>query len=191
MMMDEREIDLLNFYRASELHGGLVLGQLAQRVCDPYLFGQLARHAAEEVVHAELWARTIADVGGELRPVRRTYQVRYGERVGPIRSLFQVLALTQVFERRVYRHFLGHARRPGTPAAVRATLLRMVDEEKDHLCWVKEWLDAQEARRGDAVRDTLERYAAIDAEIYRELIAEYGLRFRFGAAARGAAEDAA
>ena len=37
-------------------------------------------------------------------------------------TAMQVLALTQVFERRVYRHFLDHLARPGTHACVRRTL---------------------------------------------------------------------
>lgn len=173
-MIDPRELDWLNFYRASELHGGLVLGQLALRVRDARLVEQLTRHAAEEVVHSELWAHTIREVGGAVHPVRRTYQTLYAEAVGPVRSLFQVLALTQVFERRVYRHFIAHARRRGTHPAVRATLLRMVDEEKDHLGWVREWLDVQEARRGDEVRSTMAHYTAIDEDIYERLLREYG-----------------
>ena len=38
MEIPPRELDFLNFYRASELHGGLILGQVARRVraaCSP------------------------------------------------------------------------------------------------------------------------------------------------------------
>ena len=37
MLDTQRELDLLNFYRASELHGGLILGQIARRARDPRL----------------------------------------------------------------------------------------------------------------------------------------------------------
>jgi demethoxyubiquinone hydroxylase (CLK1/Coq7/Cat5 family) len=173
MEIDARELNWLNFYRASELHGGLVLGQLALRVREAALLDQLTRHAAEEVVHAQLWTETIIAVGGAPRPVRRTYQSYYAAAVGGLGSLFQVLALTQVFERRVYRHFTEHERRPGTHPAVRATLRRMLDEEKDHLCWVKRWLDEQEARRPGVVRRTMATYAAIDEQVYRAVVEEY------------------
>jgi demethoxyubiquinone hydroxylase (CLK1/Coq7/Cat5 family) len=176
MDIDPRELGWLNFYRASELHGGLVLGQLALRVREPRLIDELTRHSAEEVVHARLWTDTILAVGGTPRPVRRTYQARYAELLGGVRSLFQVLALTQVFERRVYRHFTAHERRPGTHPAVRATLARMLEEEKGHLSWVRDWLEEQEARRPGVVQRTLAGYAAVDRQVYDAVVAEYGYR---------------
>jgi rubrerythrin len=185
MQITERELGWLNFYRASELQGGLVLGQLAQRVRDPYLLEQLTRHSAEEVMHADLWTRAIVQVGGRTRPVSRTYQSRYVEEIGAIGSVFQVLALTQVFERRVYCHFLEHERRPGTHPVVRATLRRMIEEEKEHLSWVKHWLDAERLRRGDVVRRTMARFEALDERVYRALIHEYG--FSAGVPREGAA----
>src|SRR5688572_5016784 len=152
MQITELELTWLNFYRASELHGGLILGQLVRRVRDPHLILNLTRHSAEEVMHAQLWTETILAVGGRPAPVRDTYQRRLAGRVGAPASVFQVLALTQVFERRVYRHFILHARMTGTHPIVRACLERMVEEEKDHLSWVKQWLDDEGARRGVDVR---------------------------------------
>ena len=167
------ELRRLDFYRASELHGGLLLGRLVPRARDPALMLDLTRHAAEEVAHAQLWTETILAVGGRPRPVVETYQARCARAVGPVTSLFEVLALTQVFERRVYQHFMDHARLTGTHPVVRATLLRMVDDEKDHLSWVKAWLDREEAR-GRPVRQTLDRFGEVDAALYEELTREYG-----------------
>lgn len=176
MQITERELRWLNFYRASELEGGLVLGQLARRVRDPELMLRLIRHAAEEVAHAELWTATILEVGGEPSPTTDTYQQRYARALGVPRSTVEVLALTQVFERRVYRHFLDHSRRPGTHPAVRRTLLRMVEEEKDHLNWVKHWLDAAVSRRPGHVEQLMHRFGRADEIIYSEVTAEYGFR---------------
>ena len=170
------ELARLNFYRASELQGGLVLGQLVRRVRDPELMAELTRHSAEEVVHAQLWTETILTVGGTPRPVRDTYQSHYARAIGAPASVLQVLALTQVFERRVYRHFLGHARVRGTHPVVRATLERMCEEEKHHLSWVKLWLDREETRRPGRVRQLMARYAAVDDMVYAQLTAEYGFR---------------
>jgi hypothetical protein len=50
MDITTRELGFLNFYRASELHGGLILGQLARRARGSALVLDLTRHAAEEVV---------------------------------------------------------------------------------------------------------------------------------------------
>ena len=176
MEISNTELRWLNFYRASELHGGLLLGQLVRRVRDPDLMLDLTRHSAEEIVHAQLWTETILAVGGRPRPVRDTYQARYSADVGFTTSALDVLTLTQVFERRVYRHFIDHARRPGTHPEVRRTLLRMIDEEKSHLEWVKRWLDEQAERRPHAVRDRMRHFSRVDERVYQRLITDYGYR---------------
>ena len=172
----QRELTLLNFYRASELHGGLILAQVARRARDGNLVLQLLRHAAEEVEHARLWTETIIAVGGRVEPVRRTYQAFYAETIGCQVGMLEVLALTQVFERRVYRHFLEHRRRAGTHPMVAKALGQMIEEEKSHLSWVKEWLDEQEATRGALVTELMARYAAVDDRIYDAVTAELGWR---------------
>ena len=62
MFVDNAELSLLNFYRASELHGGLILGQMVRRTRDAELIMQLTKHSAEEVMHALLWTETILHV---------------------------------------------------------------------------------------------------------------------------------
>jgi bacterioferritin (cytochrome b1) len=176
MDITPRELDFLNFYRASELHGGLILGQVARRARGSELVLDLTRHSAEEVMHAQLWTETILAVGGRVRPVRETYQARYARFVGTPVALVEVLTLTQVFERRVYRHFTEHLHRPATHPRVRATLVRMLEEEKGHLRWVKRWLDEQERARGSVVADALSRYTAADALVYEEMTKELGWR---------------
>ena len=171
------EISLLNFYRASELHGGLILGQMVRRTRDPDLILNLTKHSAEEVMHAQLWTETIIAVGGKPAPVRDTYQTRYVEAVGTPLTMLEVLALTQVFERRVYRHFMLHLRVPGVHPIVAQTLQRMIEEERGHLSWVKHWLDDRAKEKGELVRDVMRRYAAVDRQIYDTLSSEYGLRW--------------
>ena len=168
------ELSWLDFYRASELHGGLVLGRLAQRVRDGALALQLLRHSAEEVEHALLWAETSLALGGRLRPAPRTYQEGYAAVLGPPRTIVEVLALTQVFERRVYRHFTRHLRRPGTHPLVAATLHRMLEEERDHLGWVRRWLDERPDR--EETEAMLARYAAADELLYQEFLTLYRWR---------------
>ena len=173
MQIGTMELKRLNFYRACELHGGLMLGQLVRRVRDPELIVMLTRHSADEYAHARLWTDTILELGGEPEPVRSTYQSRLGRIVGAPASVFQVLALSQVFERRVFRHFTQHARLPGTHPVVRAVLERMIDEEKVHLSWMRDWLQVESARRRVNVNDLLSRFALADARVYGELLYEY------------------
>lgn len=177
MPVTSSEIALLNFYRASELHGGLILGQMVRRTRDPQLILSLTRHSAEEVMHAQLWTETIIAIGGRPAPVRDTYQARYAEAVGTPLTLLEVLALTQIFERRVYRHFTLHLRVPGLHPLVAATLQQMLEEERGHLSWVKHWLDEQAKHRGQDVRNVLQRYVLADQRIYEALSSEYGLRW--------------
>lgn len=176
MFVDSAELSLLNFYRASELHGGLILGQMVRRTRDPELILQLTRHSAEEVMHALLWTETIIAVGGKPAPVRDTYQNRYVEIVGTPLTLLEVLALTQVFERRVYRHFTLHLRQPRVHPVVAKTLQRMLDEERGHLSWVKTWLDEQSRQRGKEVTDVIRRYQVADQRVYDALSIQYGFR---------------
>ena len=176
MMPSRNEIDLLNFYRASELHGGLILGQMVRRTRDPELILRLTQHSAEEVMHAQLWTETIVAIGGKPAPVRDTYQTRYAEEVGTPISMLEILALTQVFERRVYRHFTLHLRRPDVHPTVAATLRRMLDEERGHLTWVKHWLDKQAATRPSEVREVMRRYSEVDERVYAAISTEYGWR---------------
>jgi bacterioferritin (cytochrome b1) len=170
------DIALLNFYRASELHGGLILGQMVRRTRDSELILNLTRHSAEEVMHAQLWTETILAIGGRPAPVRETYQTRYAEEVGTPLTMLEILALTQVFERRVYRHFMSHLRQPDLHPVVAATLRRMLDEERGHLTWVKHWLDKQSATRPTEVAEVMRRYADADERIYATLSAQYGWR---------------
>ncbi|MGH7505218.1 MAG: ferritin-like domain-containing protein [Longimicrobiales bacterium] len=164
----------LNFYRASELHGGLILARLAQHCRDGVLAAELLKHGAEEIEHARVWTETMLALGGRPRPTRDTYQRRYAEAVGRPGTVLHVLALTQVFEMRVYRHFQEHARHPETHPLVRSTLRKMLDEERGHISWVRRWLDAQADRRGDSVERILRTYEEADARIYDALVVEFG-----------------
>jgi bacterioferritin (cytochrome b1) len=149
---------------------------MVRRARDPELILNLTRHSAEEVMHAQLWTETIIAIGGRPAPVRDTYQTRYAEEVGTPISMLEILALTQVFERRVYRHFTEHVRRPGLHPVLAATLHRMLDEERGHLTWVKKWLDGQSVQRPDEVREVMRRYAAVDERVYAAIATEYGWR---------------
>ena len=176
MEISDRELTLLNFYRASELHGGLVLGRLAQHVRDPELILRLTQHGAEEVHHAQLWAETMVEVGGMPSPTSDTYQARYAAVLGAPTSLLEVMTLTQVFERGVFKHFMLHLRRRATHPLVQATLRRMLAEERGHLSWVRTWLDAQTGARRAAVPLLLRRYTAVDAQIRKQLMSDYEWR---------------
>lgn len=170
LQITENELWLLSYYRESELAGGLLMGRLARETDDDDLRVRLTEHCAEEAGHAWAWTETILKVGGTPRRVSETYQSRYHAAVGNPTNLLEVLALTQIFERRVVRHFRAHLSWPGTHPEVKRTLQQLIDEEVGHIRWVKDRLDAYAAVHGDAVvKEMLDRFQKIDEQVYREL----------------------
>jgi acyl carrier protein/rubrerythrin len=175
--IDENELWILSYYRASELAGALVMGRLAGLTDDDDLRVNLTEHCAEEAGHAWLWTRTILEVGGKPLKVSETYQTRYYAETGPPTTVIEVLALTQVFERRVMKHFRHHLSRPGTHPAVARTLRQMIADEAGHIGWVKRRLDrCTDQAGGWAVAETLRRFVEVDHKVYAELL-EYRDRF--------------
>src|SRR6266513_2511093 len=168
--ISDNELWLLSYYRASELAGALLMGRLARETDDDDLRVRLTEHCAEEARHAWAWTETILKVGGTPRRVSETYQSRYHAAVGNPSNLLEVLALTQIFERRVVRHFSAHLSWPGTHAEVLRTLQQLIDEEAGHIRWVKDRLDAYAAANGESfVIEMLERFKRIDEQVYNEL----------------------
>src|SRR5919204_3805861 len=139
--ISENELWLLSYYRESELAGGLLMGRLARETDDDDLRVRLTEHCAEETRHAWAWTECILKVGGTPRKVSETYQSRYHAAVGNPTNLLEVLVLTQIFERRVVRHFRAHLSWPGTHPEIKRTLQLLIDEEAGHIRWVKDRLD--------------------------------------------------
>ncbi len=187
MEISGNELRALNFYRVTALHGGRILADLAPRMRDARVLVNLTRHAADLLVHAHIWSETILAVGGQLRHIPETYQYRFQFFAGPPPTFLHFIIATQTIERRVYRHFLDHIRRPGTHRRVQATLYRMIEDERHHLVWLKDWLDERVAAGGLSIESILDRYAEVDARVYADLLREYGwakgeARFAAGAA---------
>ena len=144
------------------------MGRLARETDDDDLRVHLTEHCAEETLHAWLWTQTILKVGGTPRRVAETYQTRYYAEIGTPTSLLEILTLTQVFERRVIRHFRAHLKWPNTHPLVAKTLQRMIDDEVGHITWVKDRLDRYTSERGEAVvAETMRRYTEVDERVYQ------------------------
>ena len=174
MEISENDLWILSYYRESELAGGLVMGRLARETDDDDLRVHLTEHCAEEAHHAWLWTETILKVGGTPKRVAETYQTRYYAEIGMPASLLEILTLTQVFERRVIRHFRAHLKWPNVHPAVADTLHRMIEDEVGHLSWVKDRLDRYAAERGEAVvAETMRRFTEVDERVY-----EAAMRYR-------------
>lgn len=174
MQISENDLWILSYYRESELAGSLVMGRLARETDDDDLRVHLTEHCAEEAHHAWLWTETILKVGGTPKRVAETYQTRYYAEIGTPASLLEILALTQVFERRVIRHFRAHMKWPNTHPVVLETLQRMIDDEVGHISWVKDRLDRYAVEKGQAiVAETMGRFTEVDERVY-----EAAMRYR-------------
>jgi len=171
--ISENDLWILSYYRESELAGSLVMGRLARETDDDDLRVHLTEHCAEEAQHAWLWTETILKVGGTPKRVAETYQARYYAEIGMPASLLEILTLTQVFERRVVRHFRAHLKWPDTHPAVAATLQRMIEDEVGHIGWVKDRLDRYAEEKGAVVADTMRRFTEVDERVY-----EAAMRYR-------------
>ena len=158
------DTSVLNFYRESQLHSGLILGEMVRRTNDARLILSLTRHSAEEVMHAQLWTETIIAIGGRPVSARDTYQTRHAAAAGAPSSVLEVLVLTQIFERRIFRQFALHLQVPGIHPVIAATLRRMIEKKRGHLTWVKAWLDQQSKVRGSEVREVMSKYAIADRQ---------------------------
>jgi hypothetical protein len=133
----------LNWYRQSELEGALLLGRMVRAAGDGDLARRLTRHCAEEAEHSRIWSEVIAALALPHIRIFQSYQSFYLRESGPPGSLLDVLSFTQIFERRVHRRFHEERRDPATPPAARAAFSRMIDDEKNHLAWVADWLATQ------------------------------------------------
>jgi len=154
----------MNWYRQSELEGALLLGRLVAGVEDGDFAEKLTKHAADEARHSQMWAEAIREAGlGHVR-IFRSYQSLYRDHGGTPATMVEALAFTQVFERRVHRTFTAEVKDATLPAVVRETYAVMIEDEKDHLGWVAEWLRSQ-----SGARECLDHYHAIDLAVYEEL----------------------
>jgi hypothetical protein len=175
----ENELWLLSYYRASEINGALFFGRVARTIRGP-LQVDVTHHFADEASHASYWTRCIADLGHHAIKQNRSYQDQYLEAVGAPANLMEVMAITQVFEKRVIGQYHQHLRVPDTHPAVRQTIIRIMGDERWHVKYVREALAAMAGRYGgELIEETLARYTAADEEIYAKTLAEYGERIDF------------
>src|SRR5271157_3129458 len=127
----------LNWYRQSELEGALLLGKMIRAVDDADLILALVHQCADEARHACLWAETVAELGLPAVRIYRSYQSFYALHGGAPGSISEALALTHVFEKRVCRQFQRDLVQRELPRPVTACLRTMLDDERQHLDWIR------------------------------------------------------
>jgi len=161
----------LNFYRDAELQGARLLLNLHRHLRDADSQMKLTRHLADEARHAWLWTQRICDLGGTPAAVASGYQRRMGQKAGVPSNVTELLALTLVAEKRALERYRAHAARPDVDADTLGVLNAVARDEGWHLGWVEAKLRELSSSCGGAerVEELLERYGAIDREVYAGL----------------------
>jgi len=174
--VNENELWIASFYRSSEISGALFFGRVARTVRGP-LQKDVTHHFADEAAHASYWTDCIDALDARAIPMRDAYQDRYMEAVGVPASLMEVMAITQVFEKRVIGQYNEHLRRESVPVPVKDTIKKIMRDERWHVRYVRDALQGMEQRYGaEEIAATLTRFTAADEEIYAKTQAEYNER---------------
>jgi hypothetical protein len=185
--LSENDLWLLSFYRTSEVAGALFFGRVARSVRPGPLQRDITHHFADEANHARWWGECVDDLGAAPLNLGRAYQDEYMGAAGLPANVMEVLAITQVFERRAIGLYHRHLKLDAVHPRIAETLTRIMTDERWHIQYVRAALRDQEAIHGrDAVAATLRRFDAADDAVFAELIAEYGERFPYVAAGAGA-----
>lgn len=185
-MIDESEQWILNLYRTSEISGSLFFGRLAKSMKPGPIQRDMTKHFSDEAMHAWYWMSCIQEIGAEATQIKEAYQEQYLAAVGLPANLMEVLALTQVFEKRVIHQYQLHSQSTTVHPAVQRTLAAIMNDEKWHIRWIHDALKSLEPEYGaDLIQATFKRFWEADQLVYGKAIAEHAERVQYLAAKAG------
>jgi hypothetical protein len=177
MSLSDNDQWLLSYYRSSEINGALFFGRVSRLVRPGRLQAEITHHFADEANHARYWNECLNDLDAFPIKVRESYQDQYLEAVGTPNNLMEVMAITQVFEKRVISQYHRHMRVPDLHPGIRQTLERIMLDERWHIQYVRDALEEMAGRYGAGhIEATIKRFTEADQEIYAKTLAEYGER---------------
>jgi rubrerythrin len=170
-MPSEQEVLLYSYYRDGEIHGSGLLFRLLRWWKDPNAQTMLSEHLSDETRHAWLWTQLIKEYGATPVEIEDGYQTRLGKRVGVVRNLVDLLALTVVVEQRALRRYTEHLKRDDVPERTREVLRQVTKDEGWHVDWIRQEGRklAKEAGTPERFEEALARFRAIDREVFAEL----------------------
>ena len=202
-VITENERWVLSFYRTSEISGSLFFGKLAKSLKAGPIQHDMTKHYADEAMHAWYWTDCLDKLGVEPLELGSAYQDQYLAAAGmPVKfileeateayrcmpqltaagmpvNIMEILAITQVFERRVINQYAVHSRAEGIHALVKGTIDRIVEDEKWHIKWIRDALRSMEPEYGKAtIDDTIERFLQADREVYEKTVREHEERVK-------------
>ena len=174
MSAPEKQVLIFSFYRDAELRGARLLFNLLGHLKDADAQLKMSKHLADETRHAWLWTKRIADLGGAPILIEDGYQRRLGLRTGVPKNIVDLLALTVVVEERALSRYVAHAALPEVDEATQEVLKAVTEDESWHLSWIEKKMREMARAEGNERRaeEALERYRAIDREVYATLAAD-------------------
>jgi hypothetical protein len=176
-MLSDNERWLLSFYRSSEISGSLFFGRLARSMRPGPVQVDLTKHFADEAQHAWYWTECMRNCGVEPLKLSVAYQDQYVSACGIPANIMEVLAITQVFEKRVINQYARHMRVSGLDVRIASTIERIMEDEKWHIEWVRDALKSLEPEFGkDHVEATRRRFWEADQEVYAAMRKEHEQR---------------
>lgn len=179
MQHPENQNWILSFYRTSEISGALFFGRLSQSLRPGPIQCDMTRHFSDEAMHARYWTDCLAKLGLEPLRLDAAYQDQYISAAGMPANLMEVLALTQVFEKRVLRQYALHSTLPNLNPVVQETLHQIMNDEKWHIEWIHTALKQMEAEYGeDVIQATLARFTEADQQVYQKTMQEHAERLQ-------------
>jgi bacterioferritin (cytochrome b1) len=174
MSATDKQILIFSVYRDAELRGARLLFNLIGHMKDGDSQLKMAKHLADETRHAWLWTRRIADMGGTPLMLADGYQRRLGLRLGVPKTVVELLALTVVVEERAQSRYMAHAALPNVDDETHEVLKAVTEDETWHLSWIEKKMREIAREEGSEAKadETLERYRAIEREVYATLAAD-------------------
>jgi hypothetical protein len=173
-MLSENELWILSFYRTSEISGALFFGKLAKSMKPGAIQRDMTKHFSDEALHSWYWTSCIERLGAQPMKLSESYQDQYLGAAGLPVNLMEVLAITQVFEKRVINQYARHNQVPGLQTEVRETLATIMIDEKWHIEWIHDALKSMEPDYGkDLIEATLERFRQADQDVYSKTMQEH------------------
>ena len=175
--LSDNERWLLSFYRTSEISGALFFGRLAKYLKSSEIQHDMTKHFADESQHAWYWTKCIDDLGSKPIKLEGSYQEQYLAAAGMPVNIMEILAITQVFERRVIGQYGLHRQTKDLHPTIAATIDIITEDEKWHIEWVNNALKALEPEYGkDHINETIRRYWNADKEVYKKILTEHDER---------------
>jgi hypothetical protein len=175
--IDDNERWIVSFYRTSEITGALFFGRLARSMKPGAIQADMTKHFADESQHAWYWTKCLNDLNLDAIKLESSYQDQYLAAAGMPTNLMEVLAITQVFERRVIGQYGLHRQIEGIHPVVAATIDTIMNDEKWHIQWVGQALKEMETEYGkDHIDATIRRFHEADQMVYEKTLTEHGSR---------------